>query len=232
MCGRFTLFADPELLAELFDLAQAPPLAPRFNIAPTQPVGIVRVNPHTHAREWALTHWGLIPSWAKDPTIGARMINARAETVAEKPSFRAAFKRRRCLIPASGFYEWRQGEKGKQPYFIGPAETGENAVLALGGLWETWVSPDGSEIDSCTILTTEPNALMADLHNRMPLILAPEDFAEWLGRGVEESPRQLDAIRHLLRPYAAEKMHAYPVSTYVNNVRNEGRECIAPVAEQ
>jgi putative SOS response-associated peptidase YedK len=160
------------------------------------------------------------------------MINARAETVAEKPSFRAAFKRRRCLIPASGFYEWRQGEKGKQPYFIGPAETGENAVLALGGLWETWVSPDGSEIDSCTILTTEPNALMADLHNRMPLILAPEDFAEWLGRGVEEPPRQLDAIRHLLRPYAAEKMHAYPVSTYVNNARNEGRECIAPVAEQ
>ena len=231
MCGRFTLFADPDLLAELFGLASAPELAPRFNIAPTQPVGIVRVNPFTHLREWALTHWGLIPSWSKDPTIGARMINARAETADEKPSFRAAFKRRRCLIPASGFYEWRQGEKGKQPYFIGPAGSATE-VLAFGGLWETWVSPDGSELDSCTILTTEPNELMAELHNRMPLILAPEDFGEWLGAGVEDSPRQLQAIHHLLRPYAVEKMRAYPVGTYVNNARNEGRQCVEPLAER
>ena len=213
----------------MFDLDSAPAgIVARYNIAPTQPVATVRLQPGTGRRELTYCHWGLIPSWAKDHSLAARMINARAETAAEKPSFRAAFKRRRCLIPASGFYEWRQGEKGKQPYFIAPEDDG--AVFALGGLWETWVSPDGSEIESCTILTTEPNELMAELHNRMPLILAPEDFAEWLGTGVEDTPRQLQIIQHLLRPYAADKMRAYPVSSYVNNPRNEGDACILPQA--
>ena len=144
MCGRFTLTVSPEELADLFDLP-APPeqLAMRYNIAPTQPVGVVRLSPRTGEREWALTVWGLIPSWSKDPSIGARMINARAETVDEKPSFRAAFKRRRCIVPASGFYEWRKTNGAKQPYYITSA-TGD--ILGFAGLWEQWSGPDGEEL--------------------------------------------------------------------------------------
>ena len=223
MCGRFTLYASPELLAELFDLAEAPPLAPRFNIAPTQPIGLVRIDPIHKRRAWALAAWGLIPSWSKDPSIGARMINARAETVPEKPSFRAAFRRRRCLIPASGFYEWQAQGKSKQPYYITPADGG---VFALAGLWEQWTSPDGSELETATILTVEPNELMAPIHNRMPLILAPEDFGVWLGRGSEETPSALSQLHHLFQPFPAEAMQARPISTYVNNPRNEGEACI------
>lgn len=229
MCGRFTLNASPEQLAALFALPEAPVLAPRYNIAPTQPVGIVRLNSQTHQREWALTVWGLIPSWAKDPSMGARMINARAETVAEKPAFRAAFKRRRCLVPASGFYEWQKQGARKQPHYITHADGGP---LAFAGLWESWRGPDGSELDTCTILTTEPNELMATLHNRMPVILAPEDYGQWLGSGGDASSHELDQMRHLLRPFPAAAMKAYPISTYVNNPRNEGDACIAPLAAQ
>jgi len=225
MCGRFTLYASPEQLAALFDLPEAPILAPRFNIAPTQPVGIVRIDPRTRQRAWALTIWGLIPSWSKDPSIGARMINARAETVPEKPSFRAAFKRRRCLVPASGFYEWKPVGKVKQPYYIGPQDGG---IFALAGLWETWVGPDGGEVDSCTILTTDPNDLMATIHNRMPVILAPEDWSEWLGVGGDDSPAKLSKLQHLFRPFAAEQMRLRQVSSYVSNARNEGEACITP----
>ncbi len=207
MCGRFTLYASPELLAELFDLAEAPPLAQRFNIAPTQPVGIVRIDPRLKTRAWALTYWGLIPSWSKDPSIGARLINARAETVPEKPSFRAPFRRRRCLIPASGFYEWQVQGKGKQPYYITPADGG---VFAFAGLWEKWTSPDGSELESATILTVEPNELMAPIHSRMPLILAPEDYGVWLGRGGDDTPTALAQLQHLFRPYPAAAMAGLP----------------------
>jgi putative SOS response-associated peptidase YedK len=232
MCGRFTLSAPAPELAQLFDLPEEPVLVPRYNIAPTQPVGIVRTQPvHAQAsapgREWALTLWGLIPSWAKDPGIANSLINARAETVTEKPAFRAAFKRRRCLVPATGFYEWQKQPKGKQPYYI---TVGDGSPFAIAGLWETWHGPDGSEIETCTLLTTEANELMEPLHNRMPVIIAPQDYADWLGSGGDASPQALDQLRHLLRSYPAKEMAAIPVSTFVNNVRNEGAACIEPFA--
>jgi putative SOS response-associated peptidase YedK len=226
MCGRFTLFSSPEQLAETFDLPEPPILAPRFNIAPTQPVGIVRLDPASKERAWALTHWGLIPSWSKDPGMGARMINARAETVPEKPAFRAAFKRRRCIVPSSGFYEWKQVEKGKEPFFILPADDG---FFALAGLWEIWTGPDGGEVQSCTILTTDANDLMAPIHNRMPVILEEADWAEWLGSGTDDPPVRLAQLQHLFRPYDGKKMKLRPVSTYVNSPRNEGKQCIEPL---
>lgn len=222
MCGRFNLFASAEEIAALFDLSQTPQLAPRYNIAPTQPVAAVRVNPHTRAREWTHFHWGLIPSWAKDPKIGSRMINARSETAAEKPSFRAAFKRRRCLIPASGFYEWVKLDGGKQPMHI---QLTDQPVMALAGLWEYWASPDGSEIESCTILTTRPNAFMETIHNRMPVIVAEADFDLWL-----DPQAPLAALPALFEPFSAERMTAYPVSTHVNSPRNDDAACIAPLA--
>lgn len=226
MCGRFTLTASPDQLTTLFQLPEEPVVVPRYNIAPTQPVAIVRMNPQqaqAGEREWALTYWGLIPSWSKDPSIGARMINARSETVTEKPSFRAAFKRRRCLVPASGFYEWQKQAKGKQPHYI---TTPDGAPFAIAGLWEYWEGADGSALESCTLLTTSANALMQPLHDRMPVIVAPEDYAQWLGSGRDETPQYLDQLQHLFRPYADDGLVAYPVSTYVNNARNEGADCV------
>lgn len=223
MCGRFALLAPGEVIAATFELDTAPePLAARYNIAPTQPVLAVRQSSEGHGREAALFRWGLIPSWAKDIRMGARMINARSETVAEKPSFRAAFKRRRCLIPASGFYEWQKLGNKKQPVYIHPQ--GEE-LFAFAGLWETWQGADGSYLETCTVLTTTPNELMAPIHNRMPVIVEPADFDTWL------YPQPDPSIGlHLLRPYAAEKMAHYPVSTTVNSPRNETPECIAPLA--
>lgn len=224
MCGRFALTITLEELADHFDLPDLPAqLVPRYNIAPTQPVGVVRVDAQRQAREWALTLWGLIPSWSKDPSMGARMINARAETVDEKPSFRAAFKRRRCIIPASGFYEWMKKDGGKQPYFI-TLTNGD--VLGLAGLWESWHGPNGEAIESCTILTTDANEAITPLHDRMPVILAPEDYDEWLGDGKDATPAHLSRLKHLFRPYPSAQMQLYPVSTYVNSPRNEGKECI------
>ncbi|MFN8493881.1 MAG: SOS response-associated peptidase [Caldilineaceae bacterium] len=228
MCGRFTLSTPASELAQIFDLPEEPTLVPRYNIAPTQPVGLVRMQPQTQAREWALTLWGLIPSWAKDPGISASLINARSETVTEKPAFRAAFKRRRCLVPASGFFEWQRQEKRKQPYYI---TLRDDAPFAIAGLWETWHSPDGSELQTFTLLTTEANELMEPLHNRMPVIVAPEDYATWLGSGKDDPPQYLDQLRHLLRPYSADAMKAIPVSTFVNNTRNEGAQCIEPLIQ-
>ncbi len=227
MCGRFVLIAPGETLIEQFTLnpdviPSLSNLAPRYNIAPTQPVLAVRLAPDSGERELALFRWGLIPSWAKDLSIGSRLINARSETVTDKPSFRAAFKRRRCLIPADGFYEWqRQGNK-KQPIYI---HSHDDRPFALAGLWETWQGGDGSVIDSCTILTTEPNELMGPIHNRMPVILEPPDYDLWLH--AEPDP---DQGLHLLRPYPAPKMRTYPVSTLVNNPRNDSPDCIQPLA--
>lgn len=226
MCGRFTLRAPADQLALLFGLAAEPLTVPRYNIAPTQPVGLVRMNARGGTREWALAIWGLIPSWAKDPSIGARMINARSETVAEKPSFRAAYKRRRCLIATDGFYEWQKLGGRKQPHFIGMADDGP---FAFAGLWEHWAGPDGSELESCTILTTEPNPLLAPLHNRMPVIVDPLDYDDWLGSGGDDPREYMAILPHLLRPYPAEMMKTYAVSTYVSNPRNEGEECIVPL---
>lgn len=222
MCGRFALIVSGEAVAEQFQLAETPFLAPRYNIAPTQPVAAVRLSASGKERQLTHFHWGLIPSWAKDTKMGARLINARSETVADKPSFRSAFKRRRCLIPATGFYEWQQQDGRKQPMYIHAADGG---LLALAGLWETWHSPDGGEIESCTILTTEPNDLMAPIHNRMPVMIEPADYDLWLDPG----DRPEDGL-HLLRPYPPFKLAAYPVSTVVNSPQNDTPECVAPLA--
>lgn len=224
MCGRFALFDPGEALVAAFGLGEVSAAAlsdrvlePRYNIAPTQPVLAVRLG-RSGERELAMMQWGLVPSWAKDPSIGSRMINARAETAAEKPSFRSAFKRRRCIIPASGFYEWQKLDSGKQPMFIHAAD---RQPLGLAGLWEIWQSSDGSYLESCTILTTTPNDLMAPIHNRMPVILETADYDTWLHSEPDPS-----LGLHLLRPYPASEMAAYPVSTLVNNPRNDDPACV------
>ena len=221
MCGRFALIVDASLLADVFDVDPPRELEPRFNIAPTQTIPIVRAGKAT-PRECALVRWGLVPSWAKDEKMGARMINARGETVAEKPSFRSAVKSRRCLIPASGFYEWVRTGESKQPHFIHFAD---GRPFAFAGLWETWLKGDGGSLDTCTIITTTPNGLIADLHDRMPVILPPSHFAEWL----EPQPLVPERLQDLLVPHPPEGMEAYPVSTYVNKPANDGPECIVRV---
>jgi putative SOS response-associated peptidase YedK len=223
MCGRFTLIAPGEEVAELFELPETPPLSPRFNIAPTQPIAAVRVSSKSGERELTHFHWGLIPRWAKDPSIGSRMINARSETAAEKPSFRVAFKYRRCLVPADGFYEWQKVNGRKQPVRI---QINEGDVFAIAGLWEHWSNKDGSEIESCTLLTTDPNELLRPIHNRMPVIIAPEDYELWLDPAVQDR----DEIHHLLQPFPSDLMNHYPVSTHVNNPRNEDPRCIEPLS--
>lgn len=224
MCGRFTLITPAEALAEQFQLFEIPSLAPRYNIAPTQPVAAVRRVPGDGQRELVLLRWGLVPFWAKDPGIGARMINARSETVAEKPAFRAAFRRRRCLVPADGFYEWRRLERGKQPFYV---RLRDERPFAFAGLWEHWEGPDEAAIDSCTLLTTEPNDLIRPVHSRMPVILAPKDYDLWLDPGVQKA----ELLRPLLRPYPSEGMLAYPISTWVNKPKNDSPRCIEPLTQ-
>ncbi len=221
MCGRFVLRASPQQLQTLFDLDAAPQAAPRYNIAPTQPVLAVRANPHGGQREATYLNWGLVPFWAKDPKIGSRMINARSETAAEKPSFRAAFKYRRCIVPADGFYEWKRENNAKQPYLIG-MESGE--VFGIAGLWEHW-EQDGSVIESCTLLTTDANEQLAPLHHRMPVILEPQDYDEWLDPTVQKA----DPLLHLMRPLSGGELCAFPVSKVVNNPRNEEPMCVEPL---
>ncbi len=206
MCGRFILTSAAEVVAELFDVADVPTLTPRQNICPTEAVGAVVFDAEASGRGFRGLRWGLIPSWAKDPNIGARMFNARAETVAEKPSFRSAFKARRCLVVADGFYEWKKLDRGKQPHRIGLSEGGP---FAFAGLWEHWQGGDGEPIDSCTIITTEPNELLAPIHERMPVILPPEDYAVWLDPEIREA----SVLQPLLRSYPAEAMTAQPVDS-------------------
>jgi len=225
MCGRFTLTIDPDELQRTFGWLKVPAqltLSPRYNIAPTQPVATV-ANNGQHTLE--LFHWGLIPAWAKDPGLGNRLINARAETLVEKPSFRSAFKKRRCLILADGFYEWRKepGGKSKTPMYI-RLKSGE--PFAFAGLWEAWRSPEADEtILSCAIITTTPNALMEKIHDRMPVILKPEAYERWLDPNEQES----DKLSSLLKPYPASPMTAHPVSKRVNKPENDVPECIVPV---
>lgn len=202
----------------MFDLE---PLQPRFNIAPTQPVAVVRFGPG--ARQLAWLKWGLVPSWARDASIGNRLINARAESVADKPAFRTAFRRRRCLVLADGFYEWRRSGAKKQPFFI---RLRDDRPFAFAGLWESWEGADHSSLETCTILTTGPNELMKPIHDRMPVILASDDYEHWLDPAVQE-PEQLAP---LLRPYPSDAMLALAVGTHVNNPRNDGPECIVPAA--
>jgi len=231
MCGRFTLTVSPEQLRSVFDGLSVPNIdqqddryRPRYNIAPTQPVAVV-ANDGQNRLDYFV--WGLIPSWAKDPSIGNRMINARAETLHEKPSFRSAFKRRRCLVLADGFYEWRQepGRRSKTPMYI-RLESGQ--PFAFAGLWENWFSPDGSQILSCTIITTEPNSLMQSIHNRMPVILPPVAYPLWLDSREADSQQLLT----VLKPFPAELMKAYPVSQWVNSPANDDPRCIQPLDQE
>lgn len=218
MCGRFALNADPQLIQQAFNLDTVPTqLAPRFNIAPSQPIAVIT---NQNPQQLDLFKWGLVPSWSKDPSIGNKMINARVETAAEKPSFRDAFKKRRCLIPATGFYEWSQSDK--TPMYI---HMKDDEVFAFAGLWETWHDPDGGLLHTATILTTEPNELLSQFHHRMAIILRPEDYDEWL-RPEALTPNEL---MPLLQPYPAELMDAYEVSKLVNSPANDTIACITPV---
>jgi putative SOS response-associated peptidase YedK len=223
MCGRFTLTVDPAELQDTFtDFIFPLKFAPRFNIAPSQPVLAI---PNDGANTADFFIWGLIPMWAKDPSIGNRLINARGETVAEKPSFRGSFKYKRCLILADGFYEWKTnpGKKTKTPYFI---HMKDRKPFVLAGLWDSWESPDGSSIKTCTIITTEPNELMKTLHDRMPVILHPRDYAKWL----DVSPQTPERLLPLIKPFPADNMSAYPVSTLVNKPGNDSPELVVPAS--
>jgi putative SOS response-associated peptidase YedK len=219
MCGRFSLTLTAGQLSYAFPWLRVPQqVEPRYNIAPSQPVAVVA---NSNRDELDFFQWGLVPSWAKDPSIGNRMINARAETLAEKPSFRVAYRRRRCLILADGFYEWQPDPNrgAKIPYYLRLASS---EPFAFAGLWEDWHAPDGSRLLSCTIITTRPNELVAPIHNRMPAILSADDYDLWLSP--EDEPAQ--RLQPLLGPYPAGDMIAYPVSRVVNNPANDVPECV------
>jgi putative SOS response-associated peptidase YedK len=235
MCGRYALMSDPELLVELFALASLPRLKPRYNIAPTQQAPIIRAAPGRGdggdecRRRLDFLHWGLIPSWAKDPTIGARMINARSETAGEKPAFRSALRRRRCLIPADAFYEWQKRAGGKQPYCI---RMRDGRPFAFAGLWERWRPPEGEgeeiePIESFTILTTTANALMKSIHDRMPVIIPREAYELWLDEEVED-PAEL---AKLLAPISGGLLEAFAISRRINSPRNDDPACLEPAEE-
>ena len=219
MCGRFALTRSPEELTRVFGLAECPDLAPRANIAPASDIAVVGRSP-VGDPVLHLLRWGLVPHWRQDPTDGPRPINARSETVLTKPAFREAFRQRRCLIPADGFYEWQAQRGTKQPFFF--SDPG-GEVLALGGLWEWWRVPDGGLLRTCCILTTAANARVAPVHERMPLILAPGSWATWLAGPVA-------AAQALLVPAPPEALRCWPVSHRVNRVAEEGAGLMAPVA--
>lgn len=225
MCGRFTLleFEPTRMLTQVFGIEVSSRLASRYNIAPTQPVAVLRTSPEGVGRELVMLHWGLIPRWAKDPSVGNRMINARVETVAEKPAYRDAFRRRRCLVPASGFYEWKKEARRKQPYYICSRD---GSPIAFAGLWERWEAEGSDAIESCVILTTASNELLKPIHDRMPVILPPDTFALWLDPALQDP----GAITGLLRRYPPEAMVAFPVRTLVNNPAVDDPRCIEPAA--
>lgn len=224
MCGRYTLTVDLDAItAEFgpFETRETIPI-PRFNIAPTQSAPVLR---NIEGKHWVdALKWGLIPSWSKDATIGTRLINARSETVSEKPSFRAAFKSRRCLIPTTGFYEWRKISPNgpKQPYHI---HRKDGRAFAYAGLWEQWTDPNGEVVESFTILTTEANDLIRPLHNRMPVILSPNDYDKWLNAGASD----VETLRSLMQPFSGDDFEITPVSKRINSARNDDPECVEPV---
>jgi putative SOS response-associated peptidase YedK len=225
MCGRFTLRTPAETISSLFEDLRFPNLPPRYNIAPTQDVTCVR-QVHEDPEVVAL-RWGLVPFWSKDLKIGARMINARSETAATKPSFRAAFKSRRCLVLADGFFEWKKQGKQKQPYYITKRD---DAPFCMAGLWESWRAKDADEsspVQTCTILTTEANEMMLPLHHRMPVILPEDQFEFWLDPAFERKP----ALEKMLVPCPSQLLQAVPVGMFVNKPVNDGPECIEPIAQ-
>ena len=221
MCGRFTRTPSPVEYARLFGVDTSLHLKPQYNIAPSQDILACRTN-QDGKRELTLLHWGLIPSWAKKPKTEYSMINARAETVATKPAFRHAFKRQRCLIAADGFYEWKQTEHGKQPYYI---FLKEHQPFAFAGLWEHWEGEGHKPIDSCTIIVTAANNAIEAIHDRMPVILPPMAYDEWLDPEVTDK----DRLQELLAPYPAEEINMYPVSKFMNSAKNSDSRCIMSI---
>ncbi len=225
MCGRFSLGTPAAILAAQFQLFKTPAWTPRYNIAPTQEAPTVLKTSADSPRHFKRLRWGLIPSWAKDLSIGSQLINAQAETAATKPAFRSAFRKRRYLILADGFYEWKKENRHKQPFHI---RLHDGRPFAFAGLWEHWDAGEGLAIDSCTILTTTPNDLLRPLHHRMAVILEPENYDLWLDPAIQEA----DRLQPLLRPYPTETMTAYPVSTRVNNPANDHPECVEPIRKE
>jgi len=221
MCGRYTQSKSAEIIAKAFQIDNVSDIKPRYNIAPTQSVLTVLQPSASANRQSKMLHWGLIPSWAKDRKMGSKLINARAETVAEKPAFRSAFRKRRCLVVADGFYEWQpqENKKQKQPFYF---RLSDGEPFAFAGLWEHWQDATGEEIESCTVLTTEANDLMRPIHNRMPVILEAKNYDLWL----DPEGTKPEVLQPLLHPYPPEEMTAYPVSTVVNKPVNDSAECI------
>ncbi|MFH0996875.1 MAG: SOS response-associated peptidase [Pseudomonadota bacterium] len=219
MCGRFTLHFPVELLAEIFGLPDFPGLVPRYNIAPTQAAAVVRSTGKASSID--LLRWGLVPSWAKDISAGSRMINARSESLPDKPAFRNAVRLRRCIVPASGFYEWKPEGSRKVPYYI---RLSDGAPMGFAAIWEAWKTPDGSFLETFAILTTSANSLIAPIHDRMPVILHPDTYGLWLDKDVHD-PKQL---QRLYLPYSADFLILHPVSTRVNSPRNDDIACIEP----
>jgi putative SOS response-associated peptidase YedK len=222
VCGRFSLATLPNTLARQFGVADVPTLPARYNIAPSQDIAAVRQG--TGGRECTLLHWGLVPAWSKEPKTRYSTINARAETVAAKPAYRDAFRHRRCLIPATGFYEWQQQGDTRVPYYICMQDGG---LFAFAGLWEHWQQGDRT-LDSCTIIVTTANRLMAPIHARMPVILAPPQYADWLDPGNTNR----EHLQSLLAPWTATPMEAWPVSRLVNNPRHDSARCMARAGDE
>jgi putative SOS response-associated peptidase YedK len=223
MCGRYRLSRRKQLVEEYFDTASdEPEWTPRYNIAPSQPVPVIRQNPKEPRRELSLMRWGLIPSWAKDASVAGQMINARSETAATKPLFRDPLTNRRCLIPADGFYEWLRTGKVKQPYCF---EVNDGELFAFAGIWDHWRDTNNNIVETFSILTTSPNAVTSAVHDRMPVILDPDSYDIWLDPGM----RDLTTASELLKPYDAHLMRCYPISTRINRVANDDEGCSAPV---
>ena len=222
MCGRFTSLLAPELLDAIFGVKAASSMQPRYNIAPSQQIAVIRQDSEGNNQLFD-AHWGLIPSWAKDASIGSHTINARAETIHEKPAFRHAIRYRRCIIPASGFYEWRHEGKKASPLYI---RMKDGQPMCFAGIWEHWKPEEGEEIESCSIITTSSNSLIKSIHDRMPVILCPGDFDLWLNRNMHDPEK----LKPLYQPYPADLIEMYPVSPLVNSPRNDSPEFIEPLS--
>jgi len=223
MCGRYRLSKRKQIIEEYFDTVDwQDNWSPRYNIAPTQTVPVIRQHPKEPVRQLSLMGWGLIPSWAKNPSIATSTINAKSETAATKPAFRDPFKFRRCLIPADAFYEWKRTGSSKQPYCF---EVREGELFAFAGIWDGWKDPTGNWVKTCSILTTTPNAVTRAVHGRMPVILDPGSYNLWLDPGMQN----VATISELLKPYDARLMRCYPVSTRINHVGNDDEQCSHPV---
>ncbi|KOY14156.1 SOS response-associated peptidase [Paenibacillus xylanivorans] len=222
MCGRFTIINPLESIKERYLASDAKGFdyRPNYNVAPMQFIPSIIAT--SNGNRLGSLRWGLVPSWAKDDKIGSKMINARAETLTEKPAFRRLVSSKRCIIPCSGFYEWKMDGSGKQPMRI---LMKDESIFSLAGLYDTWLDPDGNKLSTCTIITTEPNILMAEIHNRMPAIIRPQDEAEWLNRETDKK-----IVVGLLRPFAADEMRAYKVDSSVGNVKNNEKELIREVS--